>query len=250
MRRAIYEKCLDLEGENYMNYMSEAGKHHSYDNAQNQDYVLYEKNNNTSYIILADGVSSGKYSADGARIACDITKEFLKATGETIFDRNSYEIAGSLLSDINVALKCEAEKRKADIDEYASTIAFAVIDYNRNEIYYFSLGDSLIIVSGNESFTVLSMPSDSREGCCVTTTLNGYMHSNSGVISTDDINSVVICSDGAWHLMYNRNKIDPAVREVLIKQDYNSLFKLLTDKERVDDCSIISMDLVGSSFKS
>ncbi len=230
-----------------MNYMSEAGKHHGYDNEKNQDCVLYEKKNNVLYIILADGVSSGKYSADGARIACKITKEFLNAMGEKIFERNSYEIAGSLLADINIALKCEAEKSQTNINEYASTIAFSVIDNNRNEIYYFSLGDNLILALGEKKFTVLTMPSDSREGCCVTTTLNGYMYSKSGVINTIEVKSVVICSDGAWNIMYNRNKMYPVVREALINRDYDSLRKLLKGKERVDDCSFISIDLVDNS---
>jgi hypothetical protein len=62
-------------------------------------------------------------------------------------------------------------------------------------------------------------------------------------IDTDNINSVFICSDGAWHLMYKRNRMYESFKSLLINQEYVKLKDVLSSAERYDDCSFISADI-------
>lgn len=227
-----------------MNYMSLAGRHHNFNNACNQDSVMYSENKRFCAMVLADGVSSCSESAKGAEIVCSALTQYLLKHGERLFCMQNYEIAGCITSHILYKLDMTSKKEmKNDINEYSSTVACILCDRKTRKMLYFSIGDSLIIATKCNKCSIVAMPSDSRNGCYVTTTENVSSLAKVGIIETDEINSVIICSDGAWRLMYSRNRLDQNIKSLLIAQNYSGLKNILIKKERYDDCSFISVDL-------
>ena len=226
-----------------MNYLSVAGKHHNYNSENNQDAILFKRNAKYCVMVLADGVSSCDQAKTGAEITCKAVVEFLLQHAERLFNMNERETAGSLISHILYSLKQIAARKGKSIEEYSSTLACVLFDRNKNRMLYFSIGDSLITATKGDSCYIVAMPSDSRNGCSVTTTCNAASLAKVGIIDTKDVTSVMISSDGAWNLMYKRNRMQQSIKEMIISQDYEQLKKTLLEKERFDDCSFITMDL-------
>lgn len=226
-----------------MNYLSVAGKHHNYKSENNQDAILYKRNDKYCAMVLADGVSTCEQSKTGASIACEAVTEFLLQHSERLFCMKEQDTASSLISKVIYHLKAVADKQHHSIEEYSSTLACVLYDREKNKMLYFSVGDSLITATKDDKCYIVAMPADSRNGCCVTTTLNAASMAKVGIVETDDISSVMICSDGAWHLMYKRNRMQQSIKETIVSHEYDRLKEMLLEKERYDDCSFITMDL-------
>lgn len=226
-----------------MNYMSLAGRYHDFNNDYNQDSVMYNEDKRFCAMVLADGVSSCDESAKGAEIVCSAVTEYLFRNGERLFCMRKHEIADCIISHILYELNIAATRELNEIEEYSSTVAFVLCDRHTGKMLYFSIGDSLIIATKRNNCSIVAMPGDSRNGCYVTTTENVSSLAKVGIIETDDMNSIVICSDGAWHLMYNRNRLAQDIKSLLIAQNYAGLKNVLTERERFDDCSFIFIDL-------
>ena len=222
-----------------MNYFSTVGRHHE----QNQDFFLFDKSRTYCAMVLADGVSTCSKSGKGAETVCHAVTEYLLQHGKRFFAMDSQEATNYLLDYILFKLKQTAEQESALLEEYSSTMACILVDRYQNQMLYFSIGDSLILAAKEDKCSVVAMPSDSRNGCCVTTTFNASAMAKAGKIDTKNIHSVIICSDGAWHHMYHRNRLNPLVKETLIHQDYEQLKDFLMEKDRFDDCSFISVNL-------
>lgn len=232
-----------LKEVDYMNCMSLAGSHHNYDNDFNQDSIMYGENERFCAMVLADGVSSCSESAKGAEIVCSAVTAYLLKNGERLFCIHEYEIAECITSHILYKLERVSTEELNDIEEYSSTVAFILCDRNTRKMLYFSIGDSLIIAVKQSNCSIVAMPGDSRNGCYVTTTEDAPAMAKTGIIGTENINSIIICSDGAWRLMYNRNRLHQDIKSLLIARNFTALKDILTAKERFDDCSFISVDL-------
>lgn len=223
--------------------MNEAGLHHQYDNANNQDFVAFQKNRNYAVIALADGVSTCKKSRAGAKETCEAISEYLLKHGSRFMNMTEHEISECLLSHIFYKINQRAKSDNMNVNDYSSTAACILLDRRYNKVLFFSLGDSLILATKKNCCNVMAMPSDSRDGCYVTTT-NGVANvAKVGVVDAESIKSIIICSDGAWNLMYHRNRLKEEVKGFLVEQEYTKLKELLMKKDRFDDCSFISMDL-------
>ena len=62
-------------------------------------------------------------------------------------------------------------------------------------------------------------------------------------LDSSEMESILICSDGAWKCMFDTNKLKPEVYEMLSKNEYVELRDYLIKQECFDDYSFISMDL-------
>lgn len=231
------------KGENLVNYFSVAGKHHEYKKENNQDAFLYRQEDEYFAMALADGVSACKYSKEGAMIVCEAVVYFLLKHSKRLFLMDKAEISSSLLSDVLYHLRKVAENNNHDIDEYSSTLACVLYDSQSRKMLYFSIGDSLITANKSDDCYIVAMPSDSRNGCCVTTSFNAFSTAKVGIIDVESASSIMISSDGAWHLMYRRNRMYQNIKEIILKHEYDKLKETLLEKEKFDDCSFVIMDL-------
>ena len=226
-----------------INQFSNPGEHHSYDNAKNQDAISVAKDKRYIAISLADGVSTCKKSKTGATIACDAINKFLKNKASFFFQFNASQIADITLSLILYELKKQATKDNVDIKEYSSTISCVLIDTKLKKAILINLGDGIIIGTSNGVVKVLSMPDDSTLGCCVTTTQNAINSISVNIIDIETVDSITICSDGAWKELFVKNRIKPEVTNYFLNHEYEMLKNFLTRQNCFDDYSFVSVEL-------
>lgn len=222
---------------------SHIGKWHASAEGENQDYICSGKQGRNTVITLADGVSTCKESKTGAKISGDtITRLFLNK-GELLQEYEAKDIAEMTLVEILYELEQAADKEAEDIEEYSSTVASVLHDQKNKRLMCMSLGDSLIMGTSGDDCYVLTMPYDSRNGCCVTTTENATTHTEVKMFDDSEMDSVIIMSDGAWKHVFDRNSLKQEVRRMLTAGDYEGLKDYLKDQDGSDDYSFITMDI-------
>lgn len=223
--------------------LSEAGRYHIDADGENQDAICHGHNKNFFVISLADGVSACKEAKNGAEIASTAITNLLLKKGEHFLEFDDGQIAEFVLSHILFELKQHAEKGSKDIEEYSSTVASVLVDKKKNRMLCFNLGDSIIMATDKGKCRVLAMPADSSSGCCVTTTRSATSMVSVKLLDASSIESIVICSDGAWRQMFDKNKLKPEVFKLLANNEYDGLRDFLATQECFDDYSFISLEL-------
>ena len=223
-------------------YMSKTGVYHEKQGIENQDFICGANNSRYSTICLADGVSACKYAKTGAETACKVSADILINHAERIFSADSREAVYIILKKVRNEL--EKLSKNSDIQEYSSTLACVLCDRANNKIFYLNLGDSLIMAGKKDVCRIISQPCDSRNGLAdVTTAENAEILADSGIMDADGLESVILCSDGAYNLMYNRTRINSEIKSAITEKNFNSLKSILSEKENFDDCSFIALDL-------
>ncbi len=219
------------------------GEYHSEGNMDNQDVIQSGENDRFIVISLADGVSSCKRAKEGAELACrEITSMLLKK-GDYFLEFEPGQTAAFILSHIQYELKNKADEENADIEEYSSTLTSVLYDKEKKKLLFFNLGDGIILTANGSQCQVVSMPSDSTNGCCVTTTENAEKTVSVKVTDAGRLDSIIICSDGAWRQLFENGRLIPEAADDLKKGDFNDLKTFMEGKARYDDSSFISMDL-------
>lgn len=226
-----------------VNQWSHIGAYHLTANGENQDAVCHGHHENLSVITLADGVSSCGEAKSGAEIASQaLTRLFLKK-GEHFLAFSNGQIAEFALSHVLYELRKRAAEEGRDVNEYSSTIASVLYDHGQGRLLLLNVGDGVIMATENGRCRVLAEPSDSSSGCYVTTTKGVERAANVRVMDAGDIESVIICSDGAWEQMLSKNGVKPEVAAMLVHRDFSALKEFLIGQDCFDDHSFISMDL-------
>lgn len=122
---------------------SRIGENHTLAGLDNQDKVVFERLDNSWYMVIADGVSSAACAREGAQAAVCVIRKLC----ERISDDKR------LLNDIDAikvyVVKSWKEQIGADWDEYATTVNFVI--YVDHTILTGQIGDGLIVaeVDGN-----------------------------------------------------------------------------------------------------
>ena len=221
------------------------GKWHEQNGESNQDIVSSGSNERFSVITLADGVSTCKKGRKGAQIACKTTKEMMLRNGEYISGCSGAELANDIVLNVTYEIQKQAELDKIEPEEYSSTLSSVMYDNLLNTLTIFSVGDGIIFGVGRNGFRVLAMPSDSREGTCVTTTRGASRQAVARTISRDGIDSVWICSDGAWRMMFKSGIMKREFADLIASKDYRGLKELFIEHHGNDDMSFIMLDVAG-----
>ena len=224
---------------------SHTGKYHRLNSAANQDCITYSVTDSNTVISLADGVSSCAEAEEGARIAAYAITGLLSLKGPVLIEREERQVAKIATEHMLYELNRRAASCGKPLSDYSSTVVSAMHDRKNNKLLCFNIGDSIIIgVIGNKC-KILAMPYDSTAGCCVITTNDAESEAFVNVVDTTYLDSVILCSDGAWREMFCAGRIKPNVSEMLISRDYESLKSFLVQKNTNDDCSFIAMDIRG-----
>lgn len=223
--------------------LSEMGANHGGGSGENQDALCHAQNKDFCVISLADGVSACKEAKCGAEIASRAITNLLLKKGDYFLEFGNEQIAELTLSHILFELKQRAENDSQNLEDYSSTVASVLVDRKKNRILCFNLGDSIILAVGKGKCRVLAMPADSSSGCCVTTTKSATKMVSVKIFDADAMESVVICSDGAWRQMFDKNKLKPEVFSLLANNEYDGLMDFLVGQNCLDDYSFISLNM-------
>lgn len=221
------------------------GKLHEQNGESNQDIVCSGSNERFSVITLADGVSTCRKGRKGAQIACQVTKNLMLRNGEYISGCSSEELANDIVQNVTYEIQKQAALDKVDPEEYSSTLSSVLYDKHLNTLTIFSVGDGIIFGVGGNGFRVLAMPSDSREGTCVTTTRGASRQAVARTINRDGIDTIWICSDGAWRMMFKSGIMKREFADLIESKDYRGLKALFIDNHSNDDMSFIVLDVAG-----
>lgn len=222
------------------------GMNHAINNQGNQDAVCSKTLGDYMVISLADGVGSCAEAQTGADVACEAVTSLLAEKGEWFFRFDEKRIAELILEHVQYEIKKTAREENKPPEEYASTIASVIFDKRRRRLLCFNLGDGIIIGTENSKCKILSMPFESEDGCCVTMTENAVSETNAQIMKSNQIESVIICSDGAWKHFFSRYRLTPQIKQMLIMQDYDALGGFLRHQECSDDYSFIAMELLSA----
>ena len=223
--------------------LSRMGTYHTMADCENQDALCHGTSKGLCVISLADGVSTCREARRGAVIASQtITSLFLKK-GTYFLKMEEAQIADLALSHILHELKQQALETSGDVTDFSSTVASVLVEKKRKRMLCFNLGDGIILASGNGRCKVLCMPSASSSGCCVTTTHRAEKMVAVKLCDIGSMDSVVICSDGAWREMFLKNRLRPEVERMIAGSEYDALKEFLISRNCFDDYSFISMDM-------
>lgn len=220
-----------------------SGIFHNNDADRNQDVVFSAENRNYITITLADGVSSCKEARNGAQAAGRAVMDLLLLKGSFFLTLGQEKRAELVVSHLQYELQQHASQAGRPFSEYASTVAGILLEKKTKRMLLFNLGDSLILSVQNGMCKILSMPSDSAAGCPVTTTKGAARLARTGVFDASFMESVLICSDGAWKNMFDRNYLRKDVKQMLLETDYKALAQFLQLQNCYDDYSFISLDI-------
>ena len=223
--------------------LSEIGARHFAENGENQDALCHAQNNDFYVVSLADGVSTSKEAKSGAEIASRAITNLLLKKGKYFLEFENEQIAELALSHILFELKQRAENDSNYLEDYSSTVASVLMDKKKKRLLCFNLGDSMIMAMSKGKCRVLAMPSDSSSGCCVTTTQGADTMVSVKLIDASAVESIIICSDGAWKCMFDKNKLKREVFNLLANSNFNGLKDFLKKLNCIDDYSFIALDL-------
>lgn len=218
------------------------GQHHTAAGGENQDALCFVERGNDRVISLADGVSACRKARTGAEIASRTITKLMAEEGRNLLGGDRARCGEQILSRILTQLEECSQEEGTALREYSSTVASVLVDRDGREALYFNLGDSLILGVDGGKCRILSMPGDSSQGCCVTTTKNAAAAADMGRVMLGTTERVLICSDGAWREMYGRTRLRPEVYPLLVEGRWEELERFFRERECDDDYSIIAIE--------
>lgn len=218
------------------------GARHSAEQTENQDALCFGENDRYTVISLADGVSTCKEAKAGAEIASRAVTELLLKKGDYFLEFDRDQIAEFIIAHIFYELKQKAQADLQEVEAYSSTIASVLFDKKTRRLLCFSLGDSLIAATDSGGYRVMIRPADSTNGCCVTTTEKASLLAQVNKTNVGTLDTILICSDGAWGQMYQNNRLKPEVSGMLTAHRLDELREYLIRQNGADDYSFISMN--------
>lgn len=201
------------------------------------------ENRRFTVIALADGVSTCSMAGHGARIACDAIIELMLKRGDYFMECKKNDAIESILCHVQYKLKNDSERTGVDAGEYSSTLACVAIDRKTKKVFYFSLGDSMIFSVVSGACGILAKASDSCCGCPVTTSRGAAECAVAGVAEKGSLDSVMICSDGAWRTFFKHDTMKTDVQNMLCRCEYVKIGQFLENSEVYDDHSFISLEM-------
>lgn len=222
------------------------GSFHQKKRLENQDSVLGIENEICSVVALADGVSSCREGKTGAEITCKALVNFLIKKGPYLMRFNKNVIKTLVISSILNELRKVAKEKMISIDDLSSTFAVIIYDKIAKKVMILSLGDSMVLGIKNNNVKVLIYPSDSREGCYVTTTRSADTVMKIMILRSDTFNEYKIFSDGAWKILFNNSAFNQNYKKYNKNGNIenSSLVEFFTDYQNVDDCSFSALKIM------
>ncbi len=219
------------------------GKYHLNKGICCQDYILHSENQNFMFFALADGVSTQEKSYEGAKIACKTAAQLFMRNDKLFLQFSSEKAISLLIDEIRYMLQICSSEEKCSIECFSSTLSFVLIDKSSKDIYFFNLGDGICLTTFDEKISVINAPCDSSNGCYVTTTK--YVDKSVRFVKSNCyiFDSVVLMSDGAWQILYEKGVPKEDYRKELIGRSYKQLIEKYDSEEKFDDCSFIAIDI-------
>lgn len=227
------------------------GVGHKKANIPCQDKTFTLAQNGVYVVALADGAGSACLSHYGAeRVVQDISVYITEHFLELLNCNDGLQVKREIIEMLQSHLTEEAQARKCDIRDLASTLLVAAV--NENDFFLAHIGDGVIGYLDGEELKVASIP-DNGEFSNVTT----FVTSNEALASMrifkgklNDKDAFVLMSDGTEYSLYHKQtqKLADVVKKLmhrtcLISEDVlqvqlTDAFNSTISQKTQDDCSI------------
>lgn len=225
----------------YFGY-SQCGTDHTQNSLDNQDYYCHYSKGSLEALLVADGVSTAGNGLLGARLACEFAWSYLLRHADSIFRCSAEETANRLFLILQEHLHQEAITRDIEFSSLSSTLSLAFCDHTTNRLFWFSVGDSLIyLIFENKMTPAFALFADSSGAIHATTTDQARYQSQ--VISTANLQAILLCSDGSWRSFYRQGVLLPQLAQAATQGDYYELKKHIVDCSPQDDATLVVMYL-------
>ena len=210
------------------------GDYHTATNQECQDVISYVETEEYALAVIADGVTACKYSKIGAGLSCEAVKDFVKLEGSNLFHYPPAKTAYLLVEHILFFLERKAAMCNHDINEYASTLAFALVEKESGKTVLGNLGDGAVLLLAESGRKLLLTPKRHFGQPCLTTTGDAYKSLSLKQINLSLDDTLLLCTDGFLHASWPfLKKLDG---DVNIYEQLDSALDLSCEQ---DDCSYI-----------
>lgn len=209
--------------------------------SRNQDVITHGQNDEYEVIALADGVSSCKKGKEGAEIACKTVSDIFLNCGRLFFNYSRKKTANIVLDEIKRNISIAAKHDNEPSDSYSSTICFVCLEKRTGKIISFQLGDSHIFLLSKDGCDAIN--AKGAYELCFTTYPDADEYTFIDIFHTDNIQGLLLCSDGAWKLLYNKNILNPEILHAIKHLNFEIFEAFLKNKNNTDDCSYILLNL-------
>lgn len=229
-------------GEKIMYLYTKRGTYHKGNGLKSGDVVYGVDDGTLAVLTLADGVSSCAYGDIGARLITSMAIKYV----HNQYSRLGFlpnEWATVMLNSIQKDVKHIASLEKQPYEEYSSTLIVTVVDREKGEMNYCTIGDGLILSISDKKCPVICMPQGDKDGCPVFTTKGIENAIETGSIKLNGIENVLICSDGTWNIMYRQNIMRQEIKQILINKNFMDFKECINSFDSADDCSFAIADV-------
>lgn len=218
------------------------GMRHRREGIENQDAVYAAGSVGT----LADGVSACGRAGAGARRTSQTLAKLLRARGERLAKMPAAEAARLISQALQYELAALAAGEQVPPQEYSSTAMGAVFS-PAGELLTCNLGDGVILGVKNSGCEVLSGPGDSSAGCPCTTDHQAARYMQ--VKQHSNVARVLLCSDGAWPYLFDRDCLRMDAEQWLLRGDGEAIASYLQSCMPQDDCSFVLLERQPNDLK-
>ena len=218
------------------------GLYHKEKGEVSGDVIRCMDNGEYAIIVLADGASSCSRGAEGAdRISSKAIEIVQNQYGYSYLLPDNW--AEILINNLVNYLHEISVRQEIPFKEYSSTLMVILIDRKRNLLHYCNIGDGLVIGIKDQKCPIICMPQGDGTGCPMITTDGVKRIIDAGNTNLDSINSIFVCSDGTWRLMYEHSTMKPEIKEKLISGKYEEFWRIVKSSCSIDDCSFGVVDV-------
>jgi len=221
------------------------GKYHIKNNLPCQDRTFYYEKNGVKVMALADGAGSQPKSQFGAEVVCVETCKLLSKNFDDFLLYFEYQLTDpdkhkelmlklskNITSYLINKLKAKAMELNSPIKELSSTLLFFAIKGNHYIMGH--IGDGIIagLYSENNSKRIKVL-SEAENGAASNITFfvpdtDSFEHLRLDFGRIENLAGVIMSSDGAADVLFNKNGIDDSTYQLFNK------FAMLTSKEYND----------------
>lgn len=213
---------------------TQIGNYHSLRNEVNQDYCVTKEDERYFVAVVADGVSTQEKGLKGAKIACDVSVDYVLRRAQDFMEYDQDEVAKYIIQAVMYQLAKEADIEKEDVMKYSSTLMIYVLDKKKNDTMLFNLGDGIILGEKNQQLNYISRGRNYGDATAVTTTQQAYKTMDLKRIKGKKYDSYFIATDGIKEIMkFNE----------LYNFDY--LKEKAEIKTTMDDCTFMEIKLIN-----
>lgn len=204
-----------------------------------QDAVFNVATPHCTILALADGATSCENGGIGAQIACRAAGEYLMYTGKSMLAFDDRKTAFLVLEQVLCHLRKEAEKSKASLESYASTLLLCYIDHSSKDAMIFHLGDGAMYQMSDDDYRLVSPPVNIEKNVCtLTTTHKAYKDVRVMRINVENDTTIFLCTDGIYNIMTDSG-IGDNIRMSIAAKDYDGLCRQIDALPLVDDGSFL-----------